>query len=336
MKKHLLIVMLIQLVLTGCFATTTVKFDSNSHNPVISESNLADPHVIKHNGVYYMYPTSNGRGSPARLYVYSSSDLRNWTKHNVAFSKGVNELWAPDVFYHEATDTFYMYYTQSNSYTDIKIGIATSKTPYGPFDDKGILTDGIDAHVFQDDDGQIYFYWTKAPAGFLGQGPIAVRKMDPLSPTRFIGEEKIVIRANQGWENIFTGSPEAMFKFMPITEGAFIVKRNGTYYMLYSGGFFASVNYSTGYATSNSPMGDFTKSAKNPILSAFRQQGLSGPGHVAVVENNNGGLSIIYHGKSKGEYVEGGGDRYISEDTLWFDGNGEIQIGTSFLNPNRL
>ncbi|ODA30497.1 hypothetical protein A8L45_20085 [Veronia pacifica] len=283
-----------------------------------------------------MYPTSNGEKT-AQLMVYTSRDLKNWTEQGVVFSKrDVKELWAPDVFFHERTGIFYLYYTQSNSFEDVKIGIATSPNPTGPFADQGILIDGIDAHVFEDDDGEIYFYWTRYPAGFLADGPIAVRKLDNDLPTRFVSDEKVVISYTQNWENIWTGTISAILKRNPITEGAFIVKHNDKYYMLYSGGFYGSVNYSLGYAVSDSPTGPFIKNPNNPVLSAYKQHGLSGPGHASVVTDPEGGLSVIYHVKSNGYLVIDGSDRYINVDKLSIDEQGQIYISASLLNRSNM
>ena len=43
-------------------------------NPIIDRIGPADPHVLKHNGRYYMYPTTDGKGYD----VFVSDDLVHW------------------------------------------------------------------------------------------------------------------------------------------------------------------------------------------------------------------------------------------------------------------
>ena len=350
-------------MLSGChylFPPVNIKYDSKSHNPVIDEINLADPDVLEVDGTYYMYPTTNGRGSPASLYVYTSTDLKNWVKHNAVFTKpDVAEIWAPDVFFHDQTNLYYMYYTQSDEknssflddlpglnninkdtpidgFAQVEIGLAVSDSPFGPFIDKGTFKKGIDAHVFEDEDGELYFYWTRYPAGFIFQGPLVAQKLDPLDPTKPIGEEKVILEATYGsWENIWTGTPKENKMFAPITEGAYVVKEHGKYHMFYSGGFFGSPNYSVGHAISNSPMGPFKKSKNNPILSYSKKKGLAGPGHPSIVKDPDGDYSIVYHVKSSGEWNADGADRYISVDKLSIGKTGKVKVKPNFLNPDR-
>ena len=46
-----------------------------------------------------------------------------------------------------------------------------------------------------------------------------------------------------------------------------MLKHNGTYYLMYSGSGANGPEYAIGYATSESPLGPFTKFAGNPIAS---------------------------------------------------------------------
>mgnify|MGYP002449193364 CR=1 FL=1 len=43
--------------------------------------------------------------------------------------------------------------------------------------------------------------------------------------------------------------------------------------MLYSANFFGGKNYAVGYATSQNPLGPFTKAANNPVLQKDTEQG---------------------------------------------------------------
>ena len=64
-------------------------------NPLITDE-IADPHVLLYDGVYYMYGTT----SPNDHYiVYTSTDMYNWEQQPEIFRIDSNNMWAPDVYY---------------------------------------------------------------------------------------------------------------------------------------------------------------------------------------------------------------------------------------------
>ena len=79
-----------------------------------------------------------------------------------------------------------------------------------------------------------------------------------------------------------------------VTEGPFVLKYNGKYYLTYSANHTRSEDYAIGYAISESPMGPFTKYENNPIL--HKNEEVNGTGHHSffhtLVENN---LVCVYH-----------------------------------------
>lgn len=275
-------------------------------NPLLPDVNMADPHVIRVGHRYYLYATTHTRGYD----VYVSDDLVRWTNAGRAFDDPRGGAWAPDVFHHQRGDgKFYLYYT--DNVPDAKpggpqkqIGVAVATSPLGPFVDKGALvSDAIDAHLFQDDDGKLYLYYVDLFGGFK----IKVQPMaDPLTPQ---GEARVVIRPTEPWEKI---SGE-------VTEGPFMLKRRGVYYLMYSGTGADSPNYGIGYATANSPLGPFTKHPGNPI--ARRGGKVLGPGHHCVIEGPDGKLWMLYHQKW-GE--ERSFKRFLALDPIWFDEQGVL------------
>ncbi|NOZ73982.1 MAG: family 43 glycosylhydrolase [FCB group bacterium] len=279
-------------------------------NPVISELGPADPAVIFYQGKYYMYPT----GDNTSYHVYTSYDLVNWTKGSRIFIPGGINVWAPDIFYHSVDGKFYLYYT-----ANWKIGVATANRPDEVFIDQGILLyNAIDAHLFQDDDGNYYLYFvrTNLDGGFK----IFVQEMT--NPLELVGNSTMVIEPTEPWEMI-SGS---------ITEGPWMIKRGDTYYLLYSGTAANTQNYAIGYATSDDPLGPFTKYSGNPIITGG--DGVYGPGHGSVITDAAGELWHVYHQK-QGANV--GWDRFICIDPLWFDSNnvlhGIATRGTSEIAP---
>lgn len=280
-------------------------------NPLLSGATMADPHVIRVNDLYYLYATTHTRGYD----VYTSPDLVNWTNRGLAFDDPRRGVWAPDVFHHRRGDgKFYLYYTDSAAGQrpggpKKQIGVAVADNPLGPFVDHAVLvTNAIDAHVFQDDDDALYFYYADLEKGFKIRGQ---RMTDPLTPR---GEAKILLHPTDPWEKV-SGH---------VTEGPWMLKHQGVYYLMYSGSGADSPQYAIGYATAPSPLGPFTKFAGNPIVR--RGGNVFGPGHHCVVAGPDGRLWMVYHQKAN----EGiNWERFLAIDPLWFDEHGVIRAKTT-------
>jgi beta-xylosidase len=291
-------------------------------NPILTDDSPADPDVILVDGTYYLYPTTHGHGYD----VWTSTDLVNWKLRGRVFKAPHGGAWAPDVFHNKQGDgKFYLYYTDSapnappHGPFGKQVGVAVSDSPLGPFEDKKVLAaSSIDAHLFEDDDGRLYLYYVEIANGFK---IFAQRMADPLTPT---GERVEVLHPTERWE-MASGH---------VTEGPFMLKHKGIYYLMYSGTGADSPNYGIGYATSNSPMGPFKKYAGNPI--AHRNDGgpevrgqenraqhepIYGPGHHCVVTGPDGKLWMVYHQK----YDDGTNyRRFLALDPIWFDDAGKL------------
>jgi beta-xylosidase len=281
-------------------------------NPILTDDYPADPDVILVDGTYYLYPTTHGHGYDA----WTSTDLVNWKPRGSVFKAPYGGAWAPDVFHNKRSDgKFYLYYTDSEPDAPRhgpwgkRIGVAVSDSPLGPFEDKKVLANGsIDAHLFQDDDGRYYLYYVEIADGFK----IFVQRMsDPLTkaPGRE-GDRIELLHPTEKWEKV-TGE---------VTEGPFMLKHKGIYYLMYSGTGADSPNYGIGYATSKSPVGPFEKYAGNPIV--HREQGIYGPGHHCVVDGPDGKMWMVYHQK----YDDGTGyRRFLALDRIWFENDGKLR-----------
>jgi beta-xylosidase len=252
---------------------------------------IGDPSVVFHGGRYYLYPT----GDNYSYDVYISPDLVTWEKGPKVFTSEKGTVWAPDVFYSDEDSRFYLYYTAQR-----QIGVAVSDRPDGRFEDRGILIPGaIDAHLFNDE-GKLYLYYASYPGLRLYVQPMA----DPLTTE---GSPVRIIAPSEPWER----SP------YPLTEAPWMLKHDGTYYLLYSGGGADTEDYAIGYATSKSPLGPFKKYPVNPIIR--KGDGVFGPGHASVTEDLSGMLWLVYHQQRDNSR---GWDRIITIDRLWFDDRG--------------
>ena len=280
-------------------------------NPLLPEREIADPFVLRVDGKYYLYPTTDSRG----YEVFVSDDLVHWERKARVFRDPRGGDWAPEVFHNKRADgKFYLYYTDNmpglkHGPFNKQIGVAVAESPLGPFADKGPLaTQSIDADLFQDDDGSLYLYYVELAHGFK----IIVQPMaNPLSKK---GEPKVLIRPTEEWEK----------RSGEVTEGPFMLKHKGIYYLTYSGTGADSPNYGIGYATSKSPAGPFVKYAGNPIV--HRGGKVLGPGHHCVVEGPDGKLWLVYHQKWN---AERNFHRFLAIDPIWFDAEGVLHAKVS-------
>ncbi len=279
-----------------CLSSAFCAAAETYQNPII-EGNLADPAVIHHEGKYYLYATGEVDGDNG-YRVYTSTDLVNWDRGPVVFRPGTPHIWAPDVWRDPDTGRLYLYYTANQS-----VGVASGEGPLGPFGDGKLLFEqSIDAHFFRDDDGKCYLYFVQLPGFRITVQPMA-------SPTETHGEPTVILRPESDWET----------RNGHVTEGPWMIKHQGRYYLLYSGSGADTPDYAVGYATADSPVGPFTRAENNPIIQ--RANGLFGPGHGCAIRDAVGQWWHMYHQK-RTERREW--DRFICLDPLRFDEQGQL------------
>lgn len=292
------------------FRLTTPWTPKTTKGPVIPGL-FADPHITNFGGRYYLYPTTDGyTGWSAPHYkAFSSTDLVNWTDHGVILDHGPdvswadNSAWAPAVV--AKNGRYYLYFSggAASGDTGKHLGVAVSDSPTGPFRDalgRPLIRAGaysgqaIDPMVFTDDDGQSYLYWGNGSAhvvplnaDMVSFNPAAVRTITP-----------------SGYR-----------------EASFVLKRNGTYYFMWSENDTGDENYQVAYATGSSPLGPWTK--RGVVLQKRLAAGIKGPGHHSVVRApGTDTWHIAYH---RFAVPAGNGtNREVTVDRMTFGADGSI------------
>jgi beta-xylosidase len=101
-----------------------------------------------------------------------------------------------------------------------------------------------------------------------------------------------------------------------------MLKRNGTYYLMYSEGKAIDPTYKIRYSTSENPFGPWFEGVNSPILSTSADSITYGPGHHTVF-SEKGQDYILYHRikPQKESYVL----RQLCIDSLNFDSKGNIK-----------
>lgn len=226
---------------------------SKAQNPIVPQGvYIADPSAhVWQDGKMYVY---GSRDESKKYYcsksyrVVSSNDLITWDLSDTSFSSigpndGVpysdNLLFAPDAQFFDGS--YYLYYCMPawGGGDHSCEGVATSDSPYGPFLNGKPIDIGkynqIDPCVFIDDDGQAYYIWGQFSA-----------KMAKLKSNRTeIDTASIVDNVVSEKDHFFH-------------EGAYMIKRNGLYYMVYADVSRGGAPTCIAYSVSESPMGPFT------------------------------------------------------------------------------
>lgn len=249
----------------------------------------ADPAIIYHEGLFYLYGT-NDTDPNQGFQVYTSADMEIWegpkgVKDGYALRKedvfGDVGFWAPQVWLENGL--FYMAYTANEN-----IAIATSEHPLGPFvqSDKQPLAGGIkqiDPFVYHGGDGGKYLFHVRL---IEGNRIFVVELEDDYTGIR---EETLAecLIADQPWENRAEAS-------WPVAEGPTVIKRGELYYLFYSANDFRHPEYAVGYATSNQLTGPWEKAADNPIL-GVHNTGWPGSGHGDLFMDHQGEYHYVFH-----------------------------------------
>jgi len=137
------------------------------------------------------------------------------------------------------------------------------------------------------------------------------------------GEPVLCTQADQPWELPEAGRSRC-------NEGPFVFKRGEVYYMTYSANHYAEPFYGIGYATAQSPLGPWSKSPLNPLVSQRPEIGVSGPGHNCVISSRDGKeLYMIYH--THADPTNPSSRRTVNMDRLSVQPDGRL----TFTGPTR-
>jgi len=113
--------------------------------------------------------------------------------------------------------------------------------------------------------------------------------------------------------------------FLPdFVEGSYMIKREGTYYLLYSSGALHDGTYSVHYAMSKSPFGPFATPPDNVLLKSNAELTTKGPGHNSVLKFKDQ-YFIVYHQHNQPHEGAKGVFRQTCADRLEFNPDGTLK-----------
>ena len=299
----------------------------------------ADPSMIFFQGNYYIFASMT-------LSVWSSPDMVNWESYRLPENLPLYD-YAPDV----RVIGEYVYFSASKK-GEICNYYRTKDVINGPYEEIPGTFDFWDPHLFQDEDGKVYFYW-----GCANTTPLWGVELDPVT-LKPIGEKQELIFGDaltKGYERVgedHSLSPlsaemveikyqeflkaqnmkeehlpaeyrplvKGMLSNRPFIEGAWMDKHQGKYYLQYACSGTQYNGYSDGVYISDHPMGPFTLAKNNPY--SYKPGGfLPGAGHGSTLKDCHDNL---WHTATMRISVNHQFERRVGIWPAGFDKDGEL------------
>lgn len=263
--------------------------------PLVSHIYTADPSAHVFNNKIYIYPSHdidagipfNDNGDHFGMEDYHVISMDNINAD--AIDNGValhvkdvewaeRQMWAPDAAYKNGK--YYLFFPARNKAGLFQIGVATSKSPTGPFKPEPLPIKGsysIDPAVYEDEDGSYYMYFGGIWGGQLQKYrnniysetnelpsqneealcPIIAKLTDDM--LEFAEEPKKIKILDENGNPLLEGDNERRF-----FEASWLHKYNGKYYFSYSTGDTHFICYAIG----DNPYGPFIYKGRilNPVI----------------------------------------------------------------------
>lgn len=178
-----------------------------------------------------------------------------------------------------------------------------------------------DPAFFLDDDGRFYIYF-----GSSNTFPLYAQEIDrkTFAP---IGIRKEILRLNDaihGWERFGEANDNTFLN--PFTEGAWMNKHNGKYYLQYGAPGTEFSGYGDGVYVSDGPLGPFTYQAHNPF--SYKPGGFArGAGHGATYQDLFGNW---WHISTLVVAVKNNFERRLGIWPAGFDDDGILYCNTAY------
>lgn len=353
MVKQLFII----IFLAFLFACGHEKLQTFSYqNPIskgIDEKGLRDCQVLREGDWWYLTGTALPQNLNKGIPLYKSKSLTNWqfVKYIVERPDSTKwyyrRFWAPEV--QKIKGKYYAILNCRNAalgYDWQHIGYAVADNIEGPYSvitENKPLARGNDLTFFEDDDGSVYAFWhTVNSNGTFWMGSA---KID-LELGEFLTEPVSAISTGAvDYERDAEGNIVTVFRYGRNErkikkyyewdsigiEGAYVIKRNNTYYLFYSSW---TRGYEIGYATAKNINGPWEKAVNNPIYGATnkklcKERGFpyngnpespfNAVGHNEIFIGPDGRFWLSCHGQSKKHEAP-----FLVIDPLDFNKKGEI------------
>lgn len=277
----------------------------------------ADPTLVYFKDRYYLFASMSAG-------FWHSADLMHWQYH-----ENKNLLihdYAPDA--RQIGD--YLYFCASKREEACPI-LRTQDPLSDHFEEVARPFPFWDPDLFCDEDGRVYLYW-----GCSNKEPIYGLELDPVRLTP-IGEKVALLQGDpvaHGFERVGEncnphdrrGLYQRLLGSSPFTEGAFMSKRNGRYYLQYATPGTEYNTYADGVYVSDHPLGPFEFASHNPFSS--KPGGfITGAGHGSTIQDKHGNW---WHAATMRISVNQGFERRVGLFPAGFDADGVLFCNQNF------
>jgi beta-xylosidase len=274
-----------------------------------------DPFILRDGNRWVLYSTQVGF---LNIPVATADDLTTWSAPVDALPvlpewAEWGRTWAPGAV--ARPGGFVLYFAALSRATGRQcIGAATAADAAGPFVPaspeplvcQADLGGSIDPHPFVDSDGTPYLLW-KADGNAVGRGSVLFSQRLRPDGLGLEGEPAPLLHVDAAWED-------------PLIENPALVHVAGQYLLLYSGGWWESESYATGYASCDTPLGPCVKSTNDGPLHGTGAD-VAGPGGASVIVGPAGDMWLVHHGWAPGAVgYSAGGARSVRFASVTWDG----------------
>ncbi|MBR4874850.1 MAG: family 43 glycosylhydrolase [Clostridia bacterium] len=275
-----------------------------------SHRSLADPSVLFYDGKWYMYPSYQ--------MAYVSEDFINWEHKKI---EPCDIGYAPTIVVHRGK--IYLYGKNGKLYV--------ADNPLGPFEELGPIKHSngtplnatFDPMIFSDDDERAYIYYSLIDRS-SGKTEVSIWgiELDSEDLTRTVGEQKCLIKFDNThkWECYGERNQDTSLSWI---EGAWMIKKNGRYYLTYSAPGTQYGTYAMGaYYSDKGALEGFVYQKNNPICN--NRYGLvRGGGHGCICEGPNDTLWAFYTCPVKYTHMF---ERCLGMDPVAINEDGELMV----------
>jgi xylan 1,4-beta-xylosidase len=292
-------------------------------NPV-EAGDFPDPSLTRTGQDFWASATTSEWGP--EFPILHSRDLVNWEIVGAVFQKrpawATGSFWAPEIS--QDRGRFFVYYVGRKKDGPLCVAVATAPRPQGPYTDHGPLVcqevGSIDPFPVTDENGQRYLLWKEDGNSVSKPTPIWAQRLSA-DGTRLIGERRELIHNDQAWEKHPT------LPYGNLVEGPSVIRRNGWFYLFYSGNFCCGreCDYALGVARSRHLLGPWEKNPNNPILAG--NDNWKCPGHGTVIADARGRYFLLYHAYQPKDFVYVGRQSLLDEVVFGADGWPSINDG---------
>jgi beta-xylosidase len=297
-------------------AADAQRYSATYSNPV-EPGDFPDPSVIRVGRDYWASATTS-EWAP-EFPILHSRDLLNWEVVGAVFQHrpewAVGSFWAPEIS--QDRGRFFVYYVARKKGGSLCAAVASASRPQGPYRDYGPLVcqevGSIDPFPVTDENGRRYLLWKEDGNSVSKPTPIWAQRLSA-DGTSLVGERKELFHNDQAWEKHPT------LPYGDLVEGPSVVRRNGWFYLFYSGNFCCGREcaYAVGVARSRKLLGPWEKYSKNPIMEGNGDWRC--PGHGTVVEDERGRTWFMYHAYQPEDFVYVGRQALLDEVVWGADG----------------